>query len=102
MSEAIQRKSSSQFDLHHLRVFTAVAKAGNFTRAADELGYSQSTVTHQIKTLERKLGVPLLDRSRFSKGAVLTEAGRCVLAYAERLLSLAEETTAAVRSLRRG
>jgi len=69
---------------------------GNFTRAAAELGYSQSSVTHHIQVLERSLGTLLLERSRFSK-AVLTEAGRRVFDHAERLLALVEEIQAAAR-----
>jgi len=89
--------SNLKFDLQHLRAFRAVATAGNFTSAAAELGYAQSTVTYQIKTLERSLGASLLERHRFSKTTVLTDAGRRVLGYADRLLALAEETTASVR-----
>jgi DNA-binding transcriptional LysR family regulator len=87
-----------KFDLHHLRAFRAVAIAGNFTSAAAELGYAQSTVTYLVQSLERKLGASLFERSRFSKTTVLTDAGRRVLDYAERLLALAEETTAAIRN----
>lgn len=87
--------SNLKFDLHHLRAFKAVATAGNFTSAAAELGYSQSTVTYLVKTLEQKLGTCLFERTRFSKTTVLTAAGRRILGYADRLLALAEETTAA-------
>jgi DNA-binding transcriptional LysR family regulator len=97
MSESVRAMNNLVFDLYQLRTFRAVAISGNFTRAAAELGYSQPTVTHQIKALERKLGASLLERTRFSKKAVLTDAGRCVFAYSERLLALAEETIAAVR-----
>ena len=98
MSEAIHRSGKLKFDLRHLRTFRSVAITGSFTRAAAELGYSQSNVTHQIKTLERSLGTSLLKRSRFSRATVLTDAGRRALEYAERLLALAEETTAAIRN----
>ena len=49
-------------ELRHLSRFGAVAKALSFTRAASQLGYAQSSVTDQIKVLERDLGVPLFDR----------------------------------------
>ena len=93
------RKERRKFELHHLRVFRAVALAGSFTLAASRLGYSQSTVTHQIKTLERELGASLLTRSRFSKSLELTKAGYRVLEYADLMLALAEEATVVVRTL---
>ena len=47
-------------DLQQLKTFRAVVKRRNFTRAAAELGYSQSTVTTHVKALERELGTALL------------------------------------------
>jgi molybdenum-dependent DNA-binding transcriptional regulator ModE len=54
-------------DLQQVESFRMVALTHNFTRAAAELGYSQSSVTLHIKALERELGAPLLERHRFSK-----------------------------------
>jgi DNA-binding transcriptional LysR family regulator len=82
-------------DLLKLQTFRVVAATNNFTRAAAELGCSQSTVTVHVKDLERELGVQLFERFRFSKKVVLTEAGRRTLEYASRLLTLADETKAA-------
>lgn len=70
-----------------LRTFTAVVRTGNFTTAARELGYVQSTVTGHLQALERRLGTRLLDR--LPSGAVPTEAGARLLPYAEQLLDLA-------------
>ena len=84
-------------DLQQIESFRMVALTHNFTRAAAKLGYSQSSVTLHIKALERELGVPLLERHRFSKTVQLTEVGRRTLDYAERLLALADETKAAAR-----
>lgn len=66
----------------------------SFTRAAAELGYVQSNVTAQVKALERELGAPLFDR--LGRRVVLTDAGRRLLLYAERILDLHEEARAAV------
>ncbi len=77
--------------LQQLQTFQMVASTGSFTRAGVALGYSQSNVTHQIKTLETRLGLELFARERFSRGAVLTEAGCRVLEYAERILDLAHK-----------
>ncbi len=82
-------------DLIKLETFRVVAATSNFTRAADELGCCQSTVTVHIQELERELGVQLFDRCRFSKKVVLTDAGRCTLGYASRLFTLAHEAKAA-------
>jgi|SRR5665213_950932 len=84
-------------DLQHLKTFMAVVATMSFSRAADELDYSQSSVTHHIKGLERELGVRLFNRFRFARTIVLTDAGRRVYLYAARLLALAEEAKAAVR-----
>ena len=81
-------------DLLKLKTFRMVALTNSFTRAAIELGYSQSSVTTQIKALERELGAPLFDR--FTKKVALTEVGQRMLEYAGRLLALADETKAAV------
>ena len=86
-------------DLQHLRTFCAVIATKNFTRAAKDLGCSQSTVTTHIVALERELGAPLFERQRFSKVVVLTDAGRRALGYAQKLLELAQEAQAAVRSI---
>jgi DNA-binding transcriptional LysR family regulator len=81
-------------DLLKLKTFRVVAATSSFTRAGAELGYSQSSVTTHIQSLERELGVPLFDR--FGKKVILTEIGREMLDYANRLLALAEEAKAAV------
>jgi DNA-binding transcriptional LysR family regulator len=83
-------------DLVKLKMFQIVAIRQSFTRAAQELGYSQSNVTTAIKALEHELGAQLFDRIRFSKKVVLTEVGRRALQYADRLLALAEETRVAI------
>ncbi len=85
------RKKGIALGLQQLQIFQMVASTGSFTRTGVALGYSQSNVTHQIKTLETRLGLELFDRQRFSRGAVLTEAGRRVLEYAERILDLTHE-----------
>ncbi len=89
MSNRIHHERVITLDLQQLQTFQMVAATGNFTRAAAALGYSQSGVTYQVKTLETKLGFALFDRHRFSRHAVLTEAGHRVLQYAERILDLA-------------
>jgi DNA-binding transcriptional LysR family regulator len=60
-------------DWDKLRVFHAVAEAGSFTRAADELGFSQSAVSRQISALEDSCAAPLFHRH--ARGLILTEQG---------------------------
>lgn len=83
-------------ELRLLRTFRAVASAGSFTRAAADLGYVQSNVTAQIKALEREVGTPLFER--LGRRIVITDAGRRLLPYAERILRLAEEASEELRS----
>ena len=46
-------------ELRNLRTFQAVVDRGSYQRAAEYLGYAQSTVTAQIQQLEEEMGVPL-------------------------------------------
>jgi DNA-binding transcriptional LysR family regulator len=85
-------------DLQHLKTFITVATTKNFSRAGILLGYSQSTVTYHIKTLERELGARLFSRFRFTRTIVLTDVGGRIYEYAKRLLALAEEAKAAAQS----
>jgi len=90
-------------DMRHIRAFLAVARIGNFTRAASELHVSQSALTVQIKQLEDSLGVSLFDRGK--RRVALTDAGRDVLDPLERILVDTESIVSRTReltSLRRG
>jgi DNA-binding transcriptional LysR family regulator len=81
-------------DLKQLNTFRAVATARNFTRAAEELHYAQSTVTAQIQAIEKELGIRLFER--LGKRVALTDAGERLLKYTERLLALTDEARVAV------
>lgn len=82
-------------ELKHLATFVAVARHLNFTRAARELGYVQSSVTAHIKALETDIGVPLFER--LGRRVVLTPAGEELLEHAQYLVSYADEVQQAVR-----
>lgn len=49
-------------ELRHLKTFIIVAESGGFTRAGEQLGYTQSTITNHIRSLEEEIGSPLFDR----------------------------------------
>lgn len=80
-------------ELRHLRTFRFVARTLNFTRAAAELHYAQSSVTEQIQALEAELGSKLFERGRRLR---LTGAGERLVGYADQVLELVEEARAAV------
>jgi LysR family cyn operon transcriptional activator len=82
-------------ELRHLRYFSVLAEQLNFTRAAEKLHVTQSTLSHQIKQLEDELGTELLDRR--AKQLSLTHAGQHFLQSAERAI---EELDSAVRHLK--
>src|SRR5262245_62574335 len=85
-------------DLSALRIFLAVAHERSFSRAAAKVHRTQPAVSQAVRRLERELGEQLFDRS--SKTGTLTEAGRTLQNYGQRLVRLAEETESAVRELR--
>ncbi len=82
-------------NLHHLRLFRAVARDGTLTGAARSLNLSQSALSTQIKTLEATLGHDLFERR--GRGLVLTEAGRIALDHAEEIFRAAEDLTATLK-----
>ena len=76
-------------DLRSLNIFIEVAELGSFTRAGEKLGYSQPTISFQIKQLEKEMGVPLFDR--IGHTVSLTDAGRDALSYAQEICHMSQE-----------
>lgn len=70
---------------HHLRALVTIADTGSFTAAADQLGISQSSLSHAITELELELELRVFERGR--QGAQSTEAGRRVLPHARQVLA---------------
>lgn len=85
-------------DLAALRVFLAVAEERSFSRAAVRVHRTQPAVSQAVRRLEADLGEQLFDRS--SKNGTLTDAGRALQNYGQRLVRLAEEAESAIRELR--
>ena len=71
-------------ELRHLRYFVALAESLNFTRAAERVHVTQSTLSHQIRQLEEEVGKSMFDR--IGRKVVMTEAGEAFLVYASRAL----------------
>ena len=82
-------------ELSDLLTFSAVARLGGITRAADELNTVQSNVTQRVKALEAEIGTALFERH--SRGMTLTGAGRRLLPYAQRMAALSREAMLAAR-----
>ena len=88
------------FSLQQLRIFKAIACEKSFTQAAEILFISQPSVSKQIKILETRLGILLLNRN--GNKISLTEAGNIFLQYSDRILALCEESCRALNNLKDG
>jgi DNA-binding transcriptional LysR family regulator len=90
-------------NLHHVRLFAAVAQHASFTRAAAALNMSQPAVSKALGELERQVGLPLFDRT--GRAVRLTDAGEALYARARELFGIeraAEHELREMRGLERG
>jgi DNA-binding transcriptional LysR family regulator len=85
------------FTLDQLRILHAISNEGSFKKAAEKLYISQPAVSLQIQNLERQLNTPLFYRDK--RKARLTETGKLLIKYCDRILSLCEETCQALDEL---
>lgn len=76
-------------ELRQLKTFITIAKLLSFTKAAEELGYAQSSVTSQIQTLEEEFGTVLFER--LGRQIKLTKDGEYLLSYAAKIVKLSAE-----------
>ncbi len=76
-------------ELRNLITFISVAELGSFTKAAEQLGYSQSTVSFQIKQLEKELDCLLFERINHT--IALTERGHQLVSYAHQVRALTDD-----------
>ncbi|WP_223588857.1 LysR family transcriptional regulator [Neobacillus bataviensis] len=89
--------------LFQYEVFVKVVDTGNFTKAGDILGLTQSGVSHNISALESELGIILLNRGR--NGVSLTDAGMRIIEHMRNILSQSEQIkqkTAAILGIEMG
>lgn len=87
-------------DIKSLRTFIHVAELNSFTKAAEVLGYSQSTVSFQIRQLESELNSQLFERINHT--IALTEKGREVLQYAHQMNKLTQELESSIQKGQNG
>jgi len=85
-------------DLELLKTFVCVVDEGSFTRAAERVHRTQSTVSQQVRKLEELVGHALLLRDRTGLNVAVTEHGELLIHYARRLLALSAEATEALSS----
>jgi DNA-binding transcriptional LysR family regulator len=87
-------------DVGALRALRSVAALGTLARAADELGFTASAVSQQIKRLERQVGVPVLAPA--GRGVVLTPAGQAIVDSAPEVFQALERCVEAAQSVSEG
>ena len=85
-------------EFHQLRYFVAVAEEGSFSRAATKVRVAQPSLSQQIRKLEAEVGQRLFDR--LPRSVVLTEAGRCLLEYAQQILTSVNDAHRCVDELK--
>ncbi|MDS0524322.1 LysR family transcriptional regulator [Clostridium sp. SHJSY1] len=76
-------------EIRHLLTFITIVELGGFTKAANNLGYAQSTITSHIQILENELGEALFDR--LGKKVVLTSVGKSLVPHAKQILKSYKE-----------
>ena len=85
------------FTLDQLRILKAIVDEGSFKKAADSLFVTQPAVSLQVQNLEKQLDIAIFDRG--GRKAQLTEAGKLLLNYCEKILGECLETCKAVEDL---
>ncbi|TDD64952.1 LysR family transcriptional regulator [Jiangella aurantiaca] len=89
-------------ELRHLRTMAAIAEEGTFGRAADRLGYTQSSVSQQIAALEKTVGGPVFDRPGGPRPVRITPLGEVVLTRGRDLLAKSKALADAVERFNAG
>lgn len=84
-------------NFHQLHIFNVVAKNRSYSKAAAELYLSQPTVSVHLQKLEQELGLELFEQ--LGRNIYLTDAGRMLFSYTQKIFSLAEEAERALEEL---
>ena len=85
------------FTLDQLRILKAIVREGSFKKAADSLYVTQPAVSLQIQNLEKQLEITIFDRG--GRKAQLTESGKLLINYCERILNQCQEACKAIEDL---
>ncbi len=85
------------FTLDQLRILKAIVHEGSFKKAAESLYVTQPAISLQVQNLEKQLEIAIFDRG--GRKAQLTEGGKLLLDYCEKILSLCDETCGAIEDL---
>ena len=85
-------------DIKKYELFIDVAETGNFTKSAERIGYTQSGVSHLLKSLENEVGFPLFIRSK--KGVTLTQSGENLLPLVRELLASNEKIEQTIEEIK--
>jgi LysR family transcriptional regulator, hydrogen peroxide-inducible genes activator len=87
-------------DIRQLRYFSAVVRAGSFTRAAEQLGITQPSLSQQIRALEKRIGSPLFER--LGRSIRLTPHGEALVGPAAGILQKVAEAHSTIAGLNEG
>ena len=89
-------------EMRHLLALMAVVETGTFSKAAEQLGYTQSAVSQQVATLERMVSTPLFERPGGPRPVRLTAAGEMLLTHARAVLARVSSAATDLRALASG
>ncbi len=92
----------SGLELRHLETLRALARSGSFHAAAEELDYTQSSVSQHLAALEAIVGLRLVDRGRGRRRIALTPAGRILVRHADAVASRLSAARADLREYAAG
>jgi LysR family hydrogen peroxide-inducible transcriptional activator len=87
-------------ELHQLRCFSAIVRAGSFTRAAEQLGITQPSLSQQIRKLEKQVGSPLFER--LGRSIRLTTYGEALRQPAAEIMQQVAEAKSSLDNLQEG
>ena len=97
----LERSRWLGLQVRSLLALVAVAEEGRFVQAARRLGYSRSTISHQIAQLESAIGQSLVVRGSGSRSVTVTPAGNVVVAHGRAVLKVLENAEAHLAELAR-
>jgi molybdenum-dependent DNA-binding transcriptional regulator ModE len=97
----LERSRWLGLQVRSLLALVVVAEEGSFVQAARRLGYSRSTISHQIAQLEAAIGESLLVRGSGSRSVLVTPAGKVVVAHGRAVLKLLDNAEAQLAELAR-